>query len=113
MKFSVIIPCYNAEKYIVNCLDSICNNDYKDYEVILINDGSTDDTHEIIMNYISRYENFIYIKQDNKGVSAARNIGLEVVKGDYVTFVDADDTVSKNYFIVSHVKILRNAIFWF
>lgn len=91
MFFSIIIPVYNSEKYIINTLKSIINQTYKSYEVILINDGSTDKSLQIIESFIENKENFTVINQENLGVSAARNKGLEYSKGEFICFLDADD----------------------
>lgn len=98
MKLSIIIPMYNAEKYIANCLDSILNSDLpKDgYEVIVVNDGSKDKGPEIVQEYAGRYDNFVYLTQENQGQSVARNYGLTKAKGEYVWFVDSDDKISKH-----------------
>lgn len=95
MKLSIIIPVFNAQEFLQRCLQSVCeqNLDKKDYEVIIVNDGSIDESERIIKSYASNYQNIVYIKQTNKGVSAARNEGLNVAKGTYVTFVDADDAI--------------------
>lgn len=91
MLLSIIIPAYNAAKYLENCLDKlIVTSPYK-YEVIAINDGSTDNTAQILASYSSKYDFITYIEQQNSGVSAARNTGLSIAKGKYITFVDADD----------------------
>lgn len=88
-KVSVIIPVYNAENYISVALDSISKQTFKNYEIIIVDDGSKDNTKSIIDNYCS--ENISYIHQNNKGPSAARNCGIQTAKGDYIAFLDADD----------------------
>lgn len=97
-KLSIIIPVYNEEKYINECLLSLLNQDISktDYEIIVINNGSTDSSKRIILDIKKLHDNLIYIEQKNKGVSSARNRGLAVAKGKYITFVDADDLIYKN-----------------
>ena len=90
-KVSIIIPCYNVEKYISACIDSIINQTYKNIEIICINDGSTDSTGDIIKSYSD--DRIVYIEQKNSGVSKARNLGLSVANGEYITFVDGDDLI--------------------
>lgn len=92
MLLSIIIPVYNSQKYILDCLKS-CNIDSNNYEVIIINDGSTDESENIILNYIRDKEQYIYHYQINSGVSSARNKGIEIAKGDYVFFLDSDDKI--------------------
>lgn len=96
MKYSIIVPAYNTEKYIDKCLKSIFSNTYKNFEVIIVNDGSTDNTEDIIKKYIKKYDNIIYIKQKNMGLSIARNNGVKKSNGDYLLFIDSDDYVDKN-----------------
>lgn len=96
MKYSIIVPAYNTEKYIDKCLKSIFSNTYKNFEVIIVNDGSTDKTEDIINKYIKKYDNIIYIKQKNMGLSMARNNGVKKATGDYLLFIDSDDYVEKN-----------------
>lgn len=91
MKVSVVVPVYNVEKYLKRCLDSIVNQTYKNIEIILINDGSKDNSRDICEEYEKNYENIFLINQDNGGLSAARNTGLKHINGDAVTFVDSDD----------------------
>lgn len=98
MKFSLIIPVYNAEKTISRCVDSIINQSFSDYELILVNDGSEDKSLEICECYERKYENIRIINKENGGASSARNAGLDVAKGDYILFVDSDDYVEDNYF---------------
>lgn len=94
-KFSIIIPMYNAEKYIANCLDSILNSDLPKgkYEVIIVNDGSEDNSTKIAQEYCEKNLNFTYFTQENQGQSVARNYGINKAKGEYIWFVDADDIV--------------------
>ena len=98
MKLSIIIPVYDAEKFLYKCLESVCKQDLliSDYEIIVINDGSTDHSEQIIADFQKIAENMVYTKQENKGVSAARNAGLALAKGDYITFVDSDDFIKPN-----------------
>lgn len=88
---SIIIPTYNNAKYLNRCLNSIASQTFKNYEVLIIDDGSTDDTSDICVNYSSTDTRFKYIKKENGGVSSARNCGLSQYKGDYVIFLDSDD----------------------
>ena len=96
MKFSIIIPIYNAEKYLNKCLDSIISQKYNKYEVILINDGSVDNSKEICENYCKLNNQFKLINQKNQGVSSARNNGLKKSKGDLILFIDSDDILEEN-----------------
>lgn len=93
-KFSLIIPTYNVEKYIKKCLDSVLNQTYTNYEIIIINDGSTDNTSKILESYKSNKKIKI-INQENKGLSSARNLGVSNAKGDYILFIDSDDFIEK------------------
>lgn len=92
-KLSIIIPMYNAEEYIGNCLDSILNSDLPQskYEILIVNDGSTDKSEQIVQSYIEKYYNISYLYQENQGQSTARNYGITTCKGEYVWCVDADD----------------------
>ena len=93
-KISVIVPVYNGEKNIARCLDSIIKQDYRDIEIIVVDDGSIDNTFEIITNY-SKLDNRIKaIHKENSGVSSTRNKGLEIASGEYIQFIDADDWLS-------------------
>lgn len=90
-KISIIVPVYQAEKYISKCIESIVNQAYKNLEIILIDDGSTDSSGEICDRYGERDKRIVVVHTPNKGVSAARNCGLDIATGDYITFVDSDD----------------------
>lgn len=92
-KVSIIIPVYNAEKYIENCLNSIIDQSLKDYEVILVNDGSTDNSLEKIEKYTLDRKNFQLFVTNNGGAATARNVGLDVSTGKYIKFIDADDSL--------------------
>ena len=98
-KISIIIPVYNAANYLPETLDSIFKQTFTDYEIILIDDGSKDNSKKIIGKYINKHPNKItYIYQENQGQSAARNNALKYIKGDYIAFIDSDDTISDTYF---------------
>ena len=92
--FSIIIPVYNAAPFLERCLNSWEKQSFKDFEVILIDDGSTDESAEICWQFVNRYDHFSYYKKPNGGVSSARNMGLERAQGKYLGFCDADDYVS-------------------
>ena len=95
-KISVIIPVYNVEEYLRECLDSIVNQTLKDIEIICVNDGSPDNSLGILNEYASQDNRFVIINQQNQGLSASRNNGLDVAKGDYVAFIDSDDYLLNN-----------------
>lgn len=98
---SIIVPCYNLEQYILECLESIAKLSYKFLEVIVIDDGSTDKSAAIISNFIRNHggggQSFRLICQQNGGAAAARNTGLSQAKGEYIAFIDGDDTVDSEY----------------
>ena len=98
MRYSVIIPVYNAEKTLRRCLDSFLWQIRNDIEILIVNDGSTDESAKICKEYIQKSECFNYFEKENGGVSSARNCGLDKAIGDYILFVDSDDYVCKNYF---------------
>lgn len=97
MRFSIIIPTYNAEKTMNRCIDSILLQTFTDYEVIIINDGSTDKSLDIITYYTDIDKRIKYINQNNKGVSSARNEGILHSEGDYLVFIDSDDYIEPDY----------------
>lgn len=95
--FSIIVPVYNVEKYLEKCLNSLVNQTYENYEIILINDGSKDHSREICEKFEKKYRNKIkLINQENKGLSAARNVGMSCAKGNYIFFIDSDDYIEIN-----------------
>ena len=99
---SVIVPVYRAEKYITDCLNSLINQEYSNIEIILVIDGSPDNSQAICEDFASRDDRIRVVVQENQGVSAARNHGIELARGRYITFVDSDDYVATDYLAVLH-----------
>ncbi len=97
-KISIIIPVYNVEKYIRECLESVISQAYENLEIILIDDGSNDKSADICREYSEKDSRIIFVHQDNKGVSAARNKGLELATGEYIGFVDSDDYIDREMY---------------
>lgn len=110
MRYSVIIPVYNAEGTLRRCLDSLVGQQFSNYELLLINDGSTDGSDAICREYASTYSCVRYFSKENGGVSSARNLGLEQAKGEYILFVDSDDYVSEDYFAPLSHTLESNAV---
>lgn len=98
VKLSVIIPVFNVENYISCCLESILKQPFKDFEVICINDGSSDNSLDVLQRFKNQDERIIIIDKKNEGSGIARNAGLSIAKGDYIYFVDGDDWVEENVF---------------
>ena len=94
---SVIVPVYNVERYLEECLNSIQQQSYTDIEVILVNDGSTDHSKTICERYCEEDSRFYLLNQTNQGQSSARNVGVAASKGEFIAFVDSDDIIQKNY----------------
>ena len=92
-KYTIIVTVYNKEKYLKRCLDSVCNQTFKNYRVMVINDGSTDKSEEIILEYKKNHKLDYYFKE-NTGVADSRNYAIKRVKTSFFTFVDADDYIS-------------------
>lgn len=105
IKLSIIIPAYNQQNYIGECINSLVNQDLEEVEIIVVNDGSTDNTREIIEGLKQSYSNIKCINKVNGGVNSARNAGLKYAIGEYVTFVDGDDWIEKN-----SLKVLYNKV---
>ena len=106
-KITVIVPVYNVENYLNKCLDSLINQTYKNLEIIVINDGSTDNSGKICQEYAQKDNRIIYIEKENGGQSEARNMGLDRMTGSYVTFVDSDDWVEPDYVEVLYNKLIE------
>lgn len=98
MLISIVIPVYNSEQYLEQCLDSIINQTFADFEVLLINDGSTDKSGAICDKYAQNDNRIKVFHQENGGVSSARNWGIKNVRGEWITFVDSDDWIEEDYF---------------
>lgn len=98
VEISVIIPVYNAEKYLNKCFDSVLSQEFQDFEILVVNDGSTDGSVNILKEYLQKYpEKFFYMEKENGGLSSARNLALDNAHGKYITFLDSDDYISKDY----------------
>ena len=96
-KVSVIVPVFNVEKYLRQCLDSILQQTYQNLEIIIINDGSTDGSDAICREYAGKDSRISYFAKENTGISDTRNVGIRQATGEYVTFVDSDDWVEHTY----------------
>ena len=102
VKVSIIIPVYNAENYLTETLDSVANQDFDNYEIIAINDGSSDKSIEILESYTIKIPQLRIFNQNNQGVSITRNKGIDLARGEYICFLDADDIIMPNYLNVLH-----------
>ena len=108
VKFSIVVPIYNVYNYLEDCLESLKNQSYENFEVILVNDGSPDDSQKIIDKYVSLDKRFTGYKKKNGGLSDARNYGVTKTTGDYLLFVDSDDTVNKDLLFKLNEEIEQN-----
>lgn len=105
---SIIIPAYNSEKFILNTIITAINQDYKNYEILVIDDGSIDGTAFVIKNIMDKYKNIKIISIENGGVSRARNMGINYAKGDFICFLDSDDSLEHNFLSSLLPKIILN-----
>ncbi|MBD9201991.1 MAG: glycosyltransferase family 2 protein [Eubacterium ventriosum] len=108
MKFSVVVPIYNVEKYLNKCVESILDQTYKDFELILVDDGSPDHCPEICDEYAERDARVRVIHKENEGLVAARNTGIKEAKGEYICYVDGDDWIANNLLETVWKKALKN-----
>lgn len=108
MLISVILPVYNVEKFLRKCLDSIVNQTYKDLQIILVNDGSEDESGKVCDEYAGRDDRIHVIHQKNQGLSKARNVGLSLAKGEYITFIDSDDYIELDTYSMVNRAIREN-----
>ena len=104
---SIIVPVYNVEKYLRECLDSIMSQTYQNFECLLINDGSPDHSADICREYVEKDSRFRYFEKENGGVSSARNLGIEHSKGEYITFIDSDDWVESDYVETLYDELIK------
>ncbi len=107
-KISIIVPAYNVQSYVQKCLNSLAEQTYKNLEIIVIDDGSTDKTKDVIFACSQQDSRIRFLEQKHSGVSAARNKGLKIAQGDYIGFIDADDWVEENYFEKLLAKIEKD-----
>lgn len=105
---SVILPAYNVENYINNCITSVINQTYTNIEIIIVNDGSTDKTGEIIEKFSKKDTRIKVCNKNNGGIASARNIGLKCAKGEYICFIDTDDTIEKDMLEILYTSIKKN-----
>ena len=115
IKISVIIPIFNAERYLSDCLDSIVNQSFKDIEIICINDGSKDKSEKIIKEYAQKDKRIILFNQDNKGAGPARDKGIELSRGEYISFIDSDDIFHYRTLEIAYnnLKKYNSEVVWF
>lgn len=99
-QISIIVPIYNIQQWLDRCIKSVLNQDFKDFELILVNDGSTDDSAQVCKKYITKDSRIIFLNKKNGGLSDARNYGLKYANGKYIVFIDGDDYVSSDYLSV-------------
>ena len=113
MKISIIIPVYNVEKYISECIESILKQTYNNFELLLINDGSTDTSGNICDKYAELDKRIRVFHKKNEGVGIARNLGIEHARGEWICFIDSDDWISSDYFetIMNDINI-ADLTFW-
>lgn len=105
-KISVIVPVYNVERYLRKCLDSIIAQTFSDWECICVDDGSPDNSGKILDEYAAKDKRFVIIHKENGGVSSARNAGLDMARGEYITFCDSDDWVEADWLLVQYTDIV-------
>lgn len=109
-EISIIVPVYNCEPYIEECLKSISNQAFKDFEALIVNDGSTDNSENIIMDFIKKDDRFKLLTKKNGGQSSARNLGLRCAKGKYIAFLDSDDFIKPEFFEKLHTRAEENKL---
>jgi len=116
LKFSIIIPTYNREKVINRALNSVIEQDFRDWEVIVVDDGSKDNTKKVLKKYLSKYKNIKYFYKKNGGVGSARNYGIDKAIGEYCVFLDSDDTLTRGALSIINnqiEKFSQHKIFFF
>ena len=107
-KISIIVPVYNVEKYLEKCIDSILNQSFRDFELILVDDGSTDNSGYVCDRYKDQDNRIIVIHKENGGVSSARNRGLDIARGDFIGFMDSDDFIHKDMYKILYDNLIKN-----
>lgn len=109
IKVSILIPVYNTEKYLRKCLESVVNQTLKEIEIIITNDGSSDNSENIIKEFMKLDDRIIYSKQKNSGLGATRNKGLELANGEYIAFLDSDDWVDKDFYEILYKEAKKGS----
>ena len=107
-QISIIVPVYNVEKYLSRCIDSILNQTFDDFELILIDDGSPDHSGAICDDYAKKDNRILVIHKENGGLSDARNAGINIASGEYIMFVDSDDYISKDMCEILYQRIIKD-----
>ena len=108
IKVSIIVPMYNTEKDVARCLETLANQTLQDIEIIVVNDGSTDNSKKIVLDYARKYSNIVYLEKKNGGLSDARNYGMKFAKGEYIAFVDSDDFTDYTMFEKMYNKAIES-----
>ena len=108
MLLSILIPVYNTEKYLMRCINSFINMSLKDYEVILVDDGSTDNSGKLCDELSKKYSQISTIHQNNKGLVSARSVALEIAIGKYITFIDSDDWIDIDFLPILLNDLIKN-----
>ena len=109
-KISIIVPCYNQAQYLPEALQSVLNQTYENWECIIVNDGSPDNTKEVAQEWVKKDSRFIYLYKENGGLSSARNAGLDLAMGDYIQFLDADDCLNAEKINKSLIQINNHSV---
>ena len=107
-KISVIIPIYNSEKHLKECVESVLNQTFKNFEIILVDDGSSDASANICDVFAEKHSFVKVVHKENQGVSKARNVGIGISSGEYITFLDSDDYLEKNFFQKGYSLVKEN-----
>lgn len=105
---TVIIPCYNVEKYLARCLNSLINQSYKNLEILIINDGSSDDSLAIAKKFAAQDQRITIYSKENGGLSSARNFGIQKAKGEYLSFIDSDDFIDPKFYEILYKNIITD-----
>lgn len=105
---SVVVPCYNQAQYLDECLQSVLDQTYQNWECIIVNDGSPDNTEEVAQKWVAKDSRFQYLKKENGGLSSARNAGIEVATGEWIQFLDCDDIITNEKFHLSSLYFMNN-----
>jgi len=107
-EISVILCTYNREKYLYSCIDSVVNQSFQNWELIVVDDGSQDQTFGIVNQYLQKFKNIRYVKHQNRKLAYAKNAGIQTSFGEYITFIDSDDTYKSNH-LESRIKYMKNS----